>query len=282
MSVAAAAETSALKTSEAVISYRDVGTGPVLLVLHGGGPGATGWGNFGLNVDDFKDRYRVIVPDQPGFGGSHFTNDSGGDYHTVSAKAMAELLQALKIKKAHVLGNSMGGGVALRMALHSPDVVDRLVLMGPYFRGLARPLMGPAPQGNALLTGYFPTPTLEKMRHLIRTFVFNPDTIDGVENIIKARYEATLRPEIAAGFVRMSRQVPDPDPRSPFEKVASITNKALLLWGRDDKFCHLEDAFTFLAALRNSELVVFRDTGHWVQVERRAEFASYVAAFLSR
>ena len=230
-----------LQTSEASISYHDVGSGPVLLVLHGGGPGASGWGNFGRNVDDFKDRYRVIVPDQPGFGESRFTDDRGGDYHSASARVMAEFLDKLGVKKAHVLGNSMGGGVALRMAMHYPEKVDKLVLMGPYFRGFGHQLLAPRHEGDAHLRGYFPNPSIEKMRALIEAFAFDPSTIEGVEDVIKSRYEATLRPEIQAGYMRMARPATDPDPRSAFDKVASVINKTLLIWGRDDRFCHLEE-----------------------------------------
>jgi 2-hydroxy-6-oxonona-2,4-dienedioate hydrolase/4,5:9,10-diseco-3-hydroxy-5,9,17-trioxoandrosta-1(10),2-diene-4-oate hydrolase len=276
-------EVAVIETSEASIAYREIGEGPVLLLLHGGGPGATGWGNFSRNVDALKDRYRMIIPDHPGFGASRLTSDSGLEFPAISAKAMAELLAALGIEKAHVFGNSMGGGVALRMAIDYPDLVDRLVLMGPYLWRFAPQLLTPAAEGDPLLYHYYPDPTLERMRHLIRTFVFDPDGIDGVEDIIKARYEATLDPAIEAGYQRIfAAEVDDPDPRTPFEKVSSIAHKTLLLWGREDRFCNLTDAFVYLEALRNAELVVLRDTGHWVQVERPAEFAGYVTAFLER
>lgn len=271
-----------IETAEAQITYRDVGSGPVLLALHGGGPGATGWGNFGRNALDLRDQYRVIAPDQPGFGDSKFTNDLGGEYHTTSARIMFQLLDKLGIQQAHVLGNSMGGGVAMRMAMQSPERVGKLVLMGPYFRGLGHQFLAPQHEGDAHLMHYFPNPSLEKMRALIRTFVYDPATIEGIEDVIKARYEMTLRPEIQAGYMRMAKKVADPDTRSSFDKVASIAHQALLLWGRDDKFCHLEQAFFLMAALRNAELVVLKNTGHWFQVERPKEFSSYVRSFLAR
>jgi pimeloyl-ACP methyl ester carboxylesterase len=225
----------------------------------------------------------MIVPDQPGFGASRLIKDSGEAFQVISARAMSELLAALGIEKAHVLGNSMGGGVALLMALKHPEQVDRLVLMGPFLYDFAPRLLAPQPEGDPLLDHYYPDPTLERMRHLVRTFIFDPDAVEGLEDVIKARYEATLDPEIEAGYQRIfSATAEDPDPRSPYQKVASIANETLLLWGRDDKFCHLDDALVYLSALRNSELVVLRDTGHWVQFERRPEFAAYVNAFLTR
>jgi 4,5:9,10-diseco-3-hydroxy-5,9,17-trioxoandrosta-1(10),2-diene-4-oate hydrolase len=271
-------EPTVIDTSECSVSFRDMGEGPALLLLHGGGPGATGVGNFRGNALGLQDRFRVILPDHPGFGASRVVNDSGSTYRAVSAKAMAELLAALDIDKAHVVGNSMGGGVALTMALHHAARVDRLVLMGPWFPGFGIPLFAPLPV--PLLQQYYPNPSLEKMRSLIRAFVFDAD-FEGFEALAKSRYEASLDPEIEAGYLRMSTGTePDPDPRPVFDQFADLSNDALLLWGRDDRFCALDDAFMYLAALRRSRLIIFRETGHWVQAERVQEFNSEVAAFL--
>ena len=272
-----------VETSEAVVSYRDVGSGPVLLLLHGGAPAATGLGNFGRNVADLADEFRLIIPDQPGFGGSRLSADSGLPYPVVSAKAMIELLDALGVDNAHVVGNSKGGGVAIEMALARPRLVTRLVLMTPAFRGFASQVLAPEPEGGQLLRHYYPNPTVERARHLVRSFVFDPDQIPDLEQVVQTRYQATLDPQLEAGYLRMmTSTVADPDSRSAVEKVRSIDNPTLLMWGRDDKFCNLEDAFAYLSALRNSELVVFRDTGHWVMFERRTEFAAHVKAFLNR
>ena len=65
-----------------------------------------------------------------------------------------------------------------------------------------------------------------------------------------------------------------------FETLATIEHDVLLLWGREDRFCSLDEAFIYLELLRNANLLLFRDTGHWVQIERRAEFAAHVSAFL--
>ncbi|MCZ4341199.1 alpha/beta hydrolase [Sphingomonadaceae bacterium G21617-S1] len=272
-----------IETSTAIINYHDVGTGPVVLALHGGGPGATGWGNFWSTVDELKGDFRLIVPDQPGFGLSTWKDTDDGTYFPLaSARVMLELLSKLGVEKAHVIGNSAGGGVAMRMALEAPDAVDRLILMGAYFRGFPRTFMGPAPAGNAHLSEYYPEPTAEKMERMIRAFVFDASKFENLPEIVESRFKLTSDPKLAASYMRFLRSNPDPDPRSPWDMVSSIKHKAQIVWGKDDKFCHLEDAFQYLTALDNSELVVFRDTGHWVMLERPKEFASHVAAFLSR
>ncbi len=274
-------ETKVIETSECLISYRDVGEGPVLLLLHGGGPGATGWGNFGNNIAAGLDKkFRVIIPDHPGFGASKLVKDSGDIYFNVSAKAMAELLEALSVQRANVVGNSMGGGVALTMALKHPQVTDKLILMGPWLPGVGIPLLAPRPV--PLLQEYYPDPSIDKMEKLLRAFVFDSG-FDGFDALVKSRYEASLDPEIRAGYLRMSSGTdPAPDPRSAFDRLAALDNDVLLVWGRDDRFCSLDDAFIYLAALKKSRLIIFRETGHWVQAERPAEFNSEIAAFLGQ
>jgi 2-hydroxy-6-oxonona-2,4-dienedioate hydrolase/4,5:9,10-diseco-3-hydroxy-5,9,17-trioxoandrosta-1(10),2-diene-4-oate hydrolase len=270
-------EVRTIETSTATISYRDMGDGPVVLCLHGGGPGATAWGNFSRNAEDLSANFRVIVPDQPGFGESRLNKDNGYSYKRVSAEAMAEFLTALDIDKAHLIGNSMGGGVALTMAMRYPDQVGRLALMGPWYPGFGVRVYSMPSATN--LQEYYPDPSMEKMQALISAFVHNPN-FPGREELAKSRYEATLRPEIREGYLRMSTGTdPDDDARSPFERIAAVTNETLLVWGRDDRFCSLDEAFLYLEALRNSRLLLLRDTGHWAQIEQRENFATHVDAF---
>ncbi|WP_433521518.1 alpha/beta fold hydrolase [Nocardia pseudovaccinii] len=272
------------ETSEGPIHYHDLGgDGEPLLLIHGGGVGASGWSNFRGNVADLRDKFRLIIPDQLGFGSSPVPKDETGEYHAVSARTLIELLRGLGISKAHLVGNSLGGGVSLRMAMAAPDLVGRIILMGPYFKGFGMQLLAPVAHGNFLSRAYYDDPTPERMEQLIRTFVHDADALPNLKELVDERYKRTLEPGIEKGYRRQSVPGdPDPDTRSPEEKVRSIKHETLLLWGRDDNFCSLTEAFFFLTALENSELVVFRNTGHWVQVERQQEFASHVTAFLSR
>lgn len=269
-----------VETSTATIAYRDLGEGPAVLCLHGGGPGATGWGNFSRNAEDLSVNFRVIVPDQPGFGDSRINKDNGYSYKRVSAQAMAEFLTALEIEQAHLVGNSMGGGVALTMAMRYPAQVGKLALMGPWLPGFGVRVYSMPSATN--LQEYYPDPSMEKMQALLSAFVHNPD-FPGRDELAAARYEATLRPEIREGYLRMSQGTdPDDDDRRPaFDQVAALPNETLLIWGRDDRFCSLDEAFLYLSALRNSRLLLLRDTGHWAQIEQRADFATYVSAFFN-
>ena len=101
----------------------DVGTGPgdadTVVLLHGGGPGASSWSNFGRTMPVVAGHYRTVMMDLPGYGQTA-ARPATGHFFTVAAEALAGLLDHLGIGKAHLIGNSLGGGTALRFALNFP------------------------------------------------------------------------------------------------------------------------------------------------------------------
>src|SRR6201993_1076279 len=128
-----------------------LGEGPALLLLHGGGPGAAGASNFVRNIPELAKHFRLIVPDLPDYGRSTKGIDRADPFGDL-AGAMLGLLDALGIDKVHALGNSLGGACALRMALERPERVDRLVLLGP---GGIDTTQSPPTEGLKLLLGYY-------------------------------------------------------------------------------------------------------------------------------
>src|SRR5688500_6700347 len=101
------------------LHFEEHGSGVPVVFLHGGGPGASGVSNFGPNIPVFAQRFRVLVVDQPGFGKS-LSSKVEGQYFTCAADALLALLDDLGIDKAHLVGNSLGGGTAMRFALRHP------------------------------------------------------------------------------------------------------------------------------------------------------------------
>src|ERR1700745_231752 len=114
------------------LHYEEAGTGQGLpvVMLHGGGPGASGLSNFRRNLPVFAERFRTLVVDPPGYGKSDKPPVQGHVF-AFAADALAVLLDELGIDRVHLVGNSLGGGTAVRFALNFPDRVGRLVLMGP-------------------------------------------------------------------------------------------------------------------------------------------------------
>src|ERR1700757_5159720 len=133
------------------IFFAEAGEGDPVVMLHGGGPGASGLSNYSRNVDALAERFHVIVPDLPGYGRSS-KGVNGSDPFKFLADTIRGMLDELGIQKAHFVGNSYGGACALRLALDTPERVDRMVLMGPGGIGTTRAL--PTAGLNRLLSYY--------------------------------------------------------------------------------------------------------------------------------
>ena len=263
------------------IHLHEFGAGPPVLMLHGGGPGASGLSNYARNIDALASRFRVLVPDLPGYGGSSKGVNSEDPFGDLAA-AMLALLDALGIDRAHVVGNSLGGACALRMALEQPGRVDRLVLMGPGGIGISQA----APtEGLKRLLGYYAGegPTLEKLR----TFICEDLVFDGSripEAVLRERFEASIDPEVLASpplrapkdleaFRRLDFLI---DPRLP-----ALEHRTLVLWGTADRVNPATGAMALQARMPACDVYLFSRTGHWVQWERADEFNAVVTAFLS-
>jgi 4,5:9,10-diseco-3-hydroxy-5,9,17-trioxoandrosta-1(10),2-diene-4-oate hydrolase len=264
------------------IHYVEAGIGPVLLLLHGGGPGASGASNYSRNIEALASRFRVIVPDMPGYGRST-KGISGTDPFGDLATSMHGLLDALRIERAHVVGNSLGGACALRMALDRPERVGRLVLMGPGGVDTTRSL--PTAGLKCLLDYYAGDgPSLAKLTTFIRDYlVYDGRTVP--ESLIRERYESSIDPEvIAAPPLRRPRGLPNfrALDLTRDRRLGTLEIPTLVLWGTDDKVNRPRGGRSLQRRMPNCDLYLFSRTGHWVQWERADEFNSVVTTFLSR
>ncbi|MGA7813376.1 alpha/beta fold hydrolase, partial [Caballeronia sp.] len=168
------------------VHYNDAGNGEAVVMMHGSGPGASGWSNFHRNVDALVDEgYRVILLDSPGWNKSDPIVCTSGSRADLNAKALKGLLDVLDIPRAHVIGNSMGGVNALSFALNYPKRLGKIVIMGG--GGVGPSLFQPMPlEGIKLLFGVYKAPTMENLRKMLDVFVFDPSTI--TEELISGRF----------------------------------------------------------------------------------------------
>jgi 4,5:9,10-diseco-3-hydroxy-5,9,17-trioxoandrosta-1(10),2-diene-4-oate hydrolase len=252
-----------------------------VVMLHGGGPGASAWSNFGRNLPVFADRHRVLMPDQPGFGKSA-APPVEGNYFTFAARALASLLDTLQIEKVHLVGNSLGGGTAVRFALNYPDRAGRLVLMGP--GGLSLNVFSPDPtEGVSRLAKFAapPGPSKEKMAAFLRTLVFNQKLI--TDELVEERYAAASTPEALAAMAALGMSFYDPATAEDgmlWREVHRLRNEVLLIWGREDRVNPLDGALVPLKQIRRAQLHVFSGCGHWAQLEKFDQFNRLVLDFL--
>lgn len=261
------------------LHYHQAGEGPAFVLLHGSGPGVSGWSNFRGNLPVLAERFRVIVPDMPGFGLSALP-ELDRAYPRIAADAVAELLDQLGIERASILGNSMGGYVAAEMALAHPDRVERLVLMGP--GGLAANTFGPEPSEGARRLGEFmASPSREGMLAWVDTMVANKSVVD--DELIDERTANAAKPgalESAIAIFGSLGRFPEEVPL--WARASRITHPTLITWGRDDRMLPFESGLFAFRRMPNVELHVFSGCGHWAQVERKDDFERVVTEFLTR
>ncbi len=262
------------------IHLSEFGSGPALLMLHGGGPGASGLSNYTHNIQALAQGFRVLVPDLPGYGKSSKTVDPVDPFGDL-AGAMLGLLDTLDIQRAHVVGNSLGGACALRMALEQPARIGRLVLMGPGGVGISS---APPTDGLKRLLSYYggEGPTLEKLRAFIcGDLVYDASRI--TEDVLRERFESSIQPEVMANpplrppkdleaFKRLDFLL---DPRLP-----KLANPTLVIWGTEDRVNPPSGAAALQRLMPACDTVMFSRTGHWAQWERAPEFNGMVGAFL--
>jgi 4,5:9,10-diseco-3-hydroxy-5,9,17-trioxoandrosta-1(10),2-diene-4-oate hydrolase len=256
------------------------GATPVVM-LHGGGPGASAWSNFGPNLPVFAERFRTLLVDQPGFGKSGRPPVTGS-YFTFSANALAALLTGLGIERVHLIGNSLGGGTAVRFALEYPERAGRLVLMGP--GGLSLNLFAPDPtEGVKRLMEFSapPGPSREKLEAFLRTLVFDQRLV--TDELIDERFAAASDPDALAAMAAMGASFLSPahaEEAFLWREAYRLRQRVLLVWGREDRVNPLDGALVALKTIRRCQLHVFGGCGHWAQLEKFDEFNRLVIGFL--
>jgi 2-hydroxymuconate-semialdehyde hydrolase len=245
---------------------------PPVLLLHGSGPGVTAWANWRLTLPELSRRFRVVAPDIVGFGFTQRPADVTYDLDTWTAHAIG-VLDALGIERAHVVGNSFGGSLAMSIAIRHPDRVSRLVLMGSVGVPFA------ITPGLDAVWGY--EPSVEAMEGLLHLFAYDRDLIG--PDLARLRYEASVRPGVQEAYRAM---FPAPRQRAldamthSVDEIAAITAPTLVVHGREDLVIPLQNAFDLLGLIDEAQLHVFGHCGHWTQIEHAAAFTELVTDFL--
>jgi pimeloyl-ACP methyl ester carboxylesterase len=270
-------------TSLGRIAVAETGDGPPLVMLHGGGPGASGVSNYHQNLPALAAHFRVLLPDQPGFGGSYRPGADDLVSRGITELTVDALLQALDhlgVDRFQLVGNSLGGAAAIATALAAPARVTRLVLMAPGGGWLP---FGPTPtEGQKAMFRYYngDGPSLRKMKDFIRVMVADPRQFG--DDAVQARYEASLDESHVAFYHAYNDAFAKRHGMDPlWRDVHRIACPTLLLWGRDDRTITLEGAQLMLKRIPDVRMHVFGQCGHWVQVERQREFDRLVTDFLA-
>ena len=156
-----------------VLRYHEAGEGTPLLLLHGSGPGVTGWRNFRGILGTFAAHFRCLILEFPGFGVS---DDFGGHPMVTAYGAVGTFVEALGLDSVDIIGNSMGGGVGINYAIRKPADVRRLVTIG----GIGTNIFTPGPsEGIRLLQEFTENPSRERLVDWLHSMVYDPAAGDG-------------------------------------------------------------------------------------------------------
>ena len=235
------------------------------------GPGVTAYANWRGVLPVLGEDFHVVAPDMVGFGYSDRPKDVTYGLDTWADQTLG-VMDALGIEKAHLVGNSFGGAIALRLATRNPDRVDKLVLMGSV--GVPFEIT----EGLDAVWGY--DGTLEGMKKIMGFFAYDKSLTSG--DLAQARYEGATQPGFQEAFSSMF-----PAPRQrwvdsivvPEEEIRRLPHRTLIVHGREDAVIPLSNSYRLLELIDNGDLSVFSHCGHWTQIERKDDFNRLVRDF---
>ncbi|GAB22744.1 putative hydrolase [Gordonia polyisoprenivorans NBRC 16320 = JCM 10675] len=273
-----------LTTDKGVLRYHEAGAAdaPPLILLHGSGPGVTGWRNYRGNLGFFAQTHHCYVIEFPGFG----VSDAWEGMPVLTAgKSVITFMDALGIASAPMIGNSMGGVVGVNLAIRKPDRVEKLVTIG----GVGPNLFSPSPsEGLRLLQEFADDPDRDKLVRWLTAMVYDRTLV--TEELISERWEVAMNPDAlatartmygSASFEMQQQFMATADIPPYWAMMHKISCPTLLTWGRDDRVSPPDMALAPMRLIPDAQLHVFPRCGHWVMIEAKEAFEATVAAFLA-
>ena len=247
--------------------YLEAGSGPTLLLIHGGGAGADAWGNWRGCIPVYAQCFRVVAVDMVGFGKTDKPDPAHFGYTQQDRNAhMIGFIEKLDAGAVSIIGNSMGGATTLGVALQRPDLLRKMVLMGS--AGIA--VDNPDPQARKALAFDF---TREGMRRLIEALTAPGYAID--ERLVDYRLTLACEPAARAALLAMRAG----KLTYPESEVAKIKVPTLVVGGKLDRIAVPARVYRFLELLENSWGLILPHCGHWVMMEAPEEFTAITTTF---
>jgi len=248
------------------IHYLEAGMGPTVILLHGLGGSSVAWS---FNIGPLAEKFHVVVPDQIGFGKSDkpLVNYRIRTY----VDFLDQFCKQLKIERATLVGNSMGGWIAAMFTASFPDRVDKLVLVD------AAGYTPPKDFDMRTLFGLNPT-TREGMKVLVSKVFYNKafQSDAAIDQAITVRLAAgdgyTIK-TITESIIRGEDFLDD--------VVKTIKRPTLIVWGRQDGLVALADGERFNKDIAGSKMVVIEQCGHVPNAEKPGEFNAALLKFLT-
>ena len=273
------------------IHYYEAGKGGNIILLHGLGAAADIWA---ANIPALSPHYHVVVPDQLGFGNS---DKPPREYKVQTWVEFLNLfMQSLHIPKATIVGNSLGGWIAVDFARQHPEKVDRLVLADAAgWRPFAMPPPLAESLNDASIAGIrqvleimlferraipvnLNPGSIQETRKMLEYIVFDKHLI--TDEMVETEFQRHLR--IGDGYT-IDRFLAGSLAEDQFENehLGNLNLPTLIVWGRNDRLFSLDEARSYGKAINGSKLVTIDQCGHVPQLEKSADFNKALLEYLS-
>jgi pimeloyl-ACP methyl ester carboxylesterase len=266
-----------IKVAGMNIHFRDEGPktdkDPIVLI-HGTSASLHTWDGW---VEALKTQHRVIRFDLPAFG---LTGPDPKNNYTIEryAEVVISVLDKLKVKKAILAGNSLGGYVSWATAVFYPKRVTKLILVdasGYFFEPESIPIafrLSQNPITSLLLEKILPRSVVEKS---VKNVYGNPDLVTA--ELVDRYYDLTLRKGNRGALKERFDQL---QPGVIADKIKTINIPTLIIWGKKDKLIPLKFGTKFKEEIKNSQLVIFDELGHVPHEENPQSTVEAVKNFL--
>jgi 2-hydroxy-6-oxonona-2,4-dienedioate hydrolase len=266
-----------VQTKEWKLHFYEAGTGHPIIMLHGTGPGATGWSNFRPNLIPLSEKYRVIALNFPGWGKSDPFDPSAEPRGPANARAVKLLMDELGIERAALVGNSMGGGATIQFTVDYPDRISHFITMGSGVPGANFFSPGGLSEGIRIIRETYMDPSPQNFKRLVTIMVYDPSFVTDELCELRSR-SALASPTHLQNWLKPPKMAP---PTDTLSTLATREVPALIIHGRDDRVVPPEGSLRLFTALPNSRLHMFNHCGHWAQIEHADEFNWLVDNFIS-
>lgn len=252
----------------AKIHYHQMGQGAPLLMIHGGAPGAFGWGNFKANCEELQKKFCVIVVDLPGYGKSEILNDKA-DTIFGCAGIFNDFMHNLGYTSYNVIGMATGGCIAAELAINYPDKIQKIVLVSAPV-GYAKYQSKNKKAASQILVES-KEQSIENMRSYLEKLLYNKALL--TEELVLERYNESLTSQ----NMKKGKKQKNNDLWKHIDKIRCET---LIMWGRENHAHSYENAVFTHAQIEKSQLHIFSQCGLWVPFEKKNEFNQLVINFI--
>lgn len=264
--------------------FVEAGSGDPVVLIHGGGPGASGEHNWQHNIPALAEHFHVFALDLLGYG---LTDKPAIDY-TYAAKVdqVASFIDTLCLDRVFIGGNSLGAYIAVRYALDHPDRINKVLMVATATVANAMNIGTTTTQGATVRGKVGTEVTEETMRAWLGMLLHNKDRI--TDDIVRRRVAYGNIPgaiEAQQSYRAHSAKIKeDPNLQQWFDistRLPKATFPMALIWGKEDQFASPELASGLRAALPNlTEFHLVEGSGHQVQNDQSEKFNEIAVRFL--